>query len=59
MSDAMNLAVVTASLSREAGGMFEAVQAPANLHTSHRPFNSANLPGHLPTGVSLSPQRSR
>jgi len=27
----MNLAVVTASLSREAGGMFEAVQAPANL----------------------------
>jgi len=31
MSDAMNLAVVTASLSREAGGMFEAVQAPANL----------------------------
>ena len=31
MSGAMNLAVVTASLSREAGGMFEAVQAPANL----------------------------
>lgn len=31
MSKAMNLAVVTASLSREAGGMFEAVQAPANL----------------------------
>ena len=27
----MNLAIVTASLSREAGGMFEAVQAPANL----------------------------
>ena len=31
MSEALNLAVVTASLSREAGGMFEAVQAPANL----------------------------
>jgi poly(glycerol-phosphate) alpha-glucosyltransferase len=31
MTGEMNLAVVTASLSREAGGMFEAVQAPANL----------------------------
>ncbi len=31
MTGEMKLAIVTASLSREAGGMFEAVQAPANL----------------------------
>ena len=31
MTGKMSIAIVTASLSREAGGMFEAVQAPANL----------------------------
>ena len=31
MTEKLNLAIITASLSREAGGMFAAVQAPANL----------------------------